>query len=167
VSGSRGALALSGGLPGAVLAPPAASSSTVPTSPTTFGRIFHRLPPFAPATDAVWDALRELGAMGGPLDAGDDLTKRLVLLITDPSPSANNPINPTTRPLARTGDNTAVHPRPQERRERGHRGAGPLRELTWSLPSRQRVTRTMRLPVLTDEELGGDLDGFDPASRER
>jgi heme peroxidase len=90
-----GALALSGGVPAAVLAPPAARSSTVSTSPTTFGRIFHGLPPFAPATDAVRDALRDLGAKGGPLDAKDDLAKGPVLLITDPSLSANNPNNPT------------------------------------------------------------------------
>ena len=56
-----GALALSGGGAAAVLAPPAARSSTVSTSPTTFGRIFDKLPPFAPATDAVRDALRDLG----------------------------------------------------------------------------------------------------------
>jgi Animal haem peroxidase len=90
-----GALALSGGGAAAVLAPPAARSSTVSTSPTTFGRIFDKLPPFAPATDAVRDALRELGAKGGPLDAKDDLAKGPVLLITDPSLSVNNPNNPT------------------------------------------------------------------------
>jgi hypothetical protein len=74
---------------------PAARSATVATSPTTFGRIFRRLPAFAPATDAVRDALRNLGAKGGPLDALDDLSKGPVLLITDPSLSANNPNNPT------------------------------------------------------------------------
>jgi len=90
-----GALALSGGGAAAVFAPPAARSSTVSTSPTTFGRIFDKLPPFAPATDAVRDALRDLGAKGGPLDAKDDLAKGPVLLITDPSLSLNNPNNPT------------------------------------------------------------------------
>jgi len=90
-----GALALSGGGAAAILAPPAARSSTVSTSPTTFGRIFEKLPPFAPATDAVRHALRELGAKGGPLDAKDDLAKGPVLLITDPSLSVNNPNNPS------------------------------------------------------------------------
>jgi len=90
-----GALALSGGVPAAVLAPPAARSSRVSTSPTTFGRIFDNLPPFAPANDAVRDALRELGAKDGPLDAKDDLSKGPILLIIDPVLSANNPNNPT------------------------------------------------------------------------
>jgi hypothetical protein len=89
-----GALALSGGVPASVLAP-AARSSTVSTSPTTFGRIFHHLPPFAHANDAVRGALRDLGAKGGPLDAKDDLSKGPVLLITDPSLSLNNPNNLT------------------------------------------------------------------------
>ena len=73
----------------------AARSATVSTSPTTFGRIFPTLPPFAPATDAVRAALNDLGKPGGLLDAGDDLSKGPVLLITDPSLSVNNPNNPT------------------------------------------------------------------------
>src|SRR5262249_14343620 len=91
-----GAVALSGGL-GAVRAPRAvaARSTTVATSPTTFGRIFPTLPPFAPATEAVRAALADLGKPGGLLDAKDDLSKGPVLLITDPSLSANNPNNPT------------------------------------------------------------------------
>ena len=88
-----GALATAGGAR-AVFAPPA-RSATVATSPTTFGRIFDDLPAFAPATDAVRAALNDLGARGGPLDARDDLSKGPVLLITDPSLSANNPNNPT------------------------------------------------------------------------
>ena len=82
------------GAPRFVLAP-AARSATVETSPTTFGRIFDRLPAFAPATDAVRDALRDLGARGGPLDANDDLSQGPVLLITDPNLSLHNPNNPT------------------------------------------------------------------------
>ena len=73
----------------------AARSATVSTSPTTFGRIFPTLPAFAPATDAVRAALTDLGKPGGLLDAKDDLSKGPVLLITDPSLSANNPNNPT------------------------------------------------------------------------
>src|SRR5436190_23043769 len=91
-----GAVVLSGGV-GAAMAPrgTAARSATVSTGPTTFGRIFPNLPAFAPATDAVRAALADLGKAGGLLDAKDDLSKGPVLLITDPSLSANNPNNPT------------------------------------------------------------------------
>jgi hypothetical protein len=89
-----GAVALSGGGARAPRAQ-AARSATVATSPTTFGRLFRDLPAFAPATERVKDALRALGAPGGLLDAKDDLGKGPVLLITDPSLSANNPNNPT------------------------------------------------------------------------
>src|SRR2546426_267677 len=91
-----GALALSGGV-GAGMAPRAvaARSATVVTSPTTFGRMFPTLPPFASATDSVRAALTDLGKPGGLLDASDDLGKGPVLLITDPSLSGNNPNNPT------------------------------------------------------------------------
>jgi heme peroxidase len=90
-----GAVALSGGV-GAAMAPRAvaARSATVSTSPTTFGRIFPNLPPFAAATDAVRAALADLGKPGGLVDAKDDLSKGPVLLITDLSLSANNPNNP-------------------------------------------------------------------------
>jgi hypothetical protein len=74
---------------------PAARSSTVATSPTAFGRLFDYLPPFASATEPVKAALLDLGKPGGVLDAKDDLSKGPVLLITDPSLSANNPNNPT------------------------------------------------------------------------
>jgi Animal haem peroxidase len=67
----------------------------VATSPTTFGRLFPDLPAFAPAIEGVKDALRALGAPGGPLDAKDDLSKGPKLLITDLGLSANNPNNPT------------------------------------------------------------------------
>jgi Animal haem peroxidase len=89
-----GAVAPSGGGAHAPRAQ-AARSATVATSPTTFGRLFRDLPAFAPATERVKDALRALGAPGGLLDAKDDLGKGPVLLITDPSLSANNPNNPT------------------------------------------------------------------------
>jgi hypothetical protein len=91
-----GAVALAAGV-GAVAAPRAvaARSATVATSPTTFGRLFPDLPAFAPATDGVRAALMDLGKKGGLLDANDDLTKGPVLLITDPTLSANNPNNPT------------------------------------------------------------------------
>jgi Animal haem peroxidase len=89
-----GALALVGGGAPAPRAQ-AARSATVATSPTTFGRLFPDPPAFAPATERVKDALRALGAPGGPLDAKDDLSKGPKLLITDLSLSANNPNNPS------------------------------------------------------------------------
>jgi Animal haem peroxidase len=91
-----GAVAISGGIGGGVLPrAQAARSATVATSPTSFGRLFPDLPAFAPATERVKDALRALGAPGGPLDANDDLSKGPKLLITDLGLSANNPNNPT------------------------------------------------------------------------
>lgn len=58
-----------------------------------FGRLFPTLPPFAADTQLVRDALTELGAKGGPMDAGDDLSDPIAL-ITDPSKSVHNPDNP-------------------------------------------------------------------------
>jgi hypothetical protein len=58
-----------------------------------FGRLFPTLPPFAADTPTVRAALAELGAKGGPMDAGDDLSDPITL-ITDPAKSANNPDNP-------------------------------------------------------------------------
>jgi Animal haem peroxidase len=92
-----GTMAAAGGVSGVLGAPLAAAarSAIVDTTPTTFGRIFPQLPPFAAATDQVRAALTALGAKNGPLDARDDLSKGPVLLITDPNLSANNPNNPT------------------------------------------------------------------------
>src|SRR5687768_14799256 len=58
-----------------------------------FGRLFPTLPPFAADTKLVRDALVELGAPDGPMDAKDDLSDPITL-ITDPAKSANNPDNP-------------------------------------------------------------------------
>jgi hypothetical protein len=51
--------------------------------PESFGRMFH-LPPFAPPTNAVREALSELGKPGGLMDANDDLTAGPTALIADP-----------------------------------------------------------------------------------
>ena len=59
-----------------------------------FGRLFPMLPPFAPDTPSIRDALTELGAPGGPMDADDDLSDPITL-ITDPAKSHDNPNNPT------------------------------------------------------------------------
>ena len=60
-----------------------------------FGRMFRNLPPFAPPTDAVRDALMQLGTPGGILDANDDLAAGPVALITDPNLQLINRNNPT------------------------------------------------------------------------
>jgi hypothetical protein len=57
-----------------------------------FGRLFPALPPFAADTPLVRDALAELGAVGGPMDPGDDLSDP-VALITDAAEGLRNPDN--------------------------------------------------------------------------
>jgi hypothetical protein len=91
-----GAVALAGTVgAGTVPRSAAARSGTVETRPTTFGRMFRNLRPFAAATDEMKAALADLGKPGGLLDAADDLGKGPILLITDLSLSANNRNNPT------------------------------------------------------------------------
>ncbi len=58
-----------------------------------FGRLFPTLPPFAADTATVREALVDLGAPGGPMDPGDDLSDPIAL-ITDPTKSIDNPDNP-------------------------------------------------------------------------
>jgi hypothetical protein len=58
-----------------------------------FGRMFPTLPPFAADTPLVRDALLELGAKGGPMDAKDDLTNPIGLIV-DPALNVGNPNNP-------------------------------------------------------------------------
>lgn len=59
-----------------------------------FGRLFPTLPAFAPDTPLIRDALAELGAPHGPMDANDDLSDP-IKLITDAARSLHNPDNPT------------------------------------------------------------------------
>ncbi len=61
----------------------------------SFGRMFRNLPPFAPPTDAVRNALMDLGRSGGIMDANDDLAAGPVALITDPNLQLINRNNPT------------------------------------------------------------------------
>jgi Animal haem peroxidase len=58
-----------------------------------FGRLFPTLPVFAEDTKLLREALAELGAKDGPMDAVDDLSDPITL-ITDPAKSVNNPDNP-------------------------------------------------------------------------
>jgi hypothetical protein len=55
-----------------------------------FSRLFANLPPFAEPTPDVQRALRNLGAPGGLMDAGDPLHLGPILLITNPELSPNN-----------------------------------------------------------------------------
>jgi len=57
-----------------------------------FGRLFPSLPAFAADTPLIRDALVELGSVGGPMDAADDLSDPITL-ITDPAKNVNNPNN--------------------------------------------------------------------------
>ncbi len=64
----------------------------LPSPESVFTRMFPELPPFAPQTDAVRNAVKLLGARGGLLDALDNLSDP-VLSVTNPALSANNPNN--------------------------------------------------------------------------
>src|ERR1044072_2238421 len=61
----------------------------------SFGRMFRNLPPFAPPTNAVRDALMNMGSLSGILDANDDLAAGPVAFIVDPNLSLINRNNPT------------------------------------------------------------------------
>src|SRR5512132_2826942 len=81
-----------------VLSRAQAANAAPPPDPAltaNFGRMFRNLPPFAPPTNAVRDALMELGSLGGILDANDDLAAGPVALITDPNLQLINRNNPT------------------------------------------------------------------------
>jgi hypothetical protein len=75
---------------GIAMADPAAQA----TSPMFFGRMFPNLPPFAQASPALQEAMRELGRPGGIMDAADPLAEGPIRLITNPELSPNNRDNP-------------------------------------------------------------------------
>lgn len=60
-----------------------------------FGRLFGSLPPFAMDSPTLRGALKELGRLGGLMDAEDDLTAHPRDLITNPARFIDNPDNPT------------------------------------------------------------------------
>ena len=62
--------------------------------PESFGRMF-RLPPFAPPTNAVRDALLEIGKAGGMMDAQDNLDAGPVKLIAEEELNRVNKNNTT------------------------------------------------------------------------
>ena len=59
-----------------------------------FGRMFGSLPPFATDSPSLRSALKELGKLGGLMDAKDDLTAQPRELIINPALFVNNPDNP-------------------------------------------------------------------------
>ncbi len=59
-----------------------------------FGRMFGKLPAFSSDTPKVRKALLDIGAPGGPMDAGENLSADPKDLITDLNLSANNSNNP-------------------------------------------------------------------------
>lgn len=60
-----------------------------------FGRLFGKLPAFAPDTPDVRAALLDIGKPGGIMDAKDKLSEGPVKLITDPTLQVKNSDNPT------------------------------------------------------------------------
>jgi hypothetical protein len=58
-----------------------------------FGRLFPTLPPFAPDNRRIREALTELGKLGGPMDAKDDLRDPRALIV-QAQLSTNNRDNP-------------------------------------------------------------------------
>jgi hypothetical protein len=80
------------GAAGAVVLPSEAVAQQVATRPDRFSRIFE-LRPFAEPTPRVQQALRDMGAPGGILDARDPLSEGPIRLVTNPELSPNNPDN--------------------------------------------------------------------------
>src|SRR4051812_42082443 len=70
-------------------------NGTTAGDPSTFGRLFPKLPTFAQPSAALTAALMDIGKPGGLLDAKDDLSVGPILLITDPNQSRVNRDNPT------------------------------------------------------------------------
>ena len=88
-AGAAGAVIPADGLAQEAL-DPRASSPVPQTRSDRFSRLFARLPPFAEATAGVKQALRDLGAPGGLMDAKDPLQEGPIRLITNPELSPNN-----------------------------------------------------------------------------
>jgi hypothetical protein len=97
---SAGLVAVSGGAAPAVAASsgcPMGGTASGATPSAMFGRMFDDLRPFASNTPELRQALLEIAAPGGVLDAQDDLfgpNGGPVLLITDPNLSLVNKNNP-------------------------------------------------------------------------
>lgn len=77
---------------GSVIGAPHGHAAQSPdvSRPGNFGRMF-RLPPFAPPTEAMRQALLEVGKMGGIMDAEDNLNLTPAELIGNPGSNDDNP----------------------------------------------------------------------------
>jgi hypothetical protein len=84
------------GAAGAVVLPPEAAAVDVRprTRPDRFSRLFPNLRPFAEANDRMRDAMRDIGKLGGIMDAKDPLAVGPIRLITEPDLSPGNRDNP-------------------------------------------------------------------------
>jgi hypothetical protein len=89
-AGAAGAVALG---PAEAVAQLVDQRAAQATRPDRFSRLFDGLPPFAEATPDVREALIEMGARGGVLDARDPLHEGPTRLITNPELSPRNSDN--------------------------------------------------------------------------
>jgi hypothetical protein len=89
--GAAAAAGCSGGGPLMSPARDRAQRQSVPSG--RFGRLFPRMAPFAEGSEALREALVDIGKPGGVLDANDDLAAGPVELITNADLSLNNPNN--------------------------------------------------------------------------
>jgi hypothetical protein len=92
-----GALAAAGGTSGVLTPDPVGARRDTPSqpSPANFGRMFPNLPSFATPSDALTEALTDIGRPGGILDAADDLAAGPVELIVNPDLNLVNRNNDT------------------------------------------------------------------------
>jgi hypothetical protein len=79
-----------------------ATEAAAATPADRFGRMFPGLPPFIPADDRRRQALRDMGAPGGIMDARDPLGEGPIRLITNPELSPNNRDNVVSNQTAGT-----------------------------------------------------------------
>src|SRR5512134_1210729 len=61
---------------------------------TSFTRMFPELPPFAEATDRMREKVKDLGQVGGLLDAQDNLSDPIQSVVNPAVFSPKNPDNP-------------------------------------------------------------------------
>src|SRR5262245_55537413 len=88
-----GAGAVAAGVPPSALSGHGAevAAAQAAGNPLNFGRMFNDLPAFAEPNDIVIAALREIGAPGGMMDAGDNLAAGPVPRIVEPALPVRNP----------------------------------------------------------------------------
>jgi hypothetical protein len=137
-----------------------ATNAAPPPDPAltgNFGRMFRNLPPFAPPTNAVRDALMELGRPGGMMDANDDLAAGPVALIVDLNLQLINRNNPTHTAGVTFFGQFLDHDMTFDQRSRLGFPTQPIisqnartPSLIWTLftPADQVVTRSYTIPLI-------------------